>query len=186
MIDIRAARSPVIPAKGGIQYAAASRFYHWRSGILGAWSSRAMTACARVVICPTGGLSTGLSSLISDFPKNILVPTRPKSNLQLSHPTPPEGRIMIVTDAGRDAVDAAALGARRDCRAGWREACERSTASGRGMLQRTAKSCGPDAPTLASSLAEARSAQPGWTKPSIRKATVAKEPDRRGATVFLR
>jgi hypothetical protein len=31
------------------------------------------------------------------------------------------------------------------------EACERSTASGRGMLQRTAKSCGPDAPTLASS-----------------------------------
>jgi hypothetical protein len=42
------------------------------------------------------------------------------------------------------------------------------------------KSCGPDASTLASSLAEARSAQPGWTKPSIRKATVAKEPDRRG------
>jgi len=41
------------------------------------------------------------------------------------------------------------------------------------------KSCGPDASTLASSLAEARSAQPGWTKPSIRKATVAKEPDRK-------
>src|SRR6266478_5685779 len=34
------------------------------------------------------------------------------------HPTPPEGRIMIVTDAGRDAVDAAAFCARRDCRAG--------------------------------------------------------------------
>jgi hypothetical protein len=87
---------------------------------------------------------------------------------------------MIVTDAGRDAVDAAAFCARRDRRAGWRKACERSTACGRGMLQRTAKSCGPDASTLASSLAEARSAQPGWTKPSIRKATVAKEPDRRG------
>src|SRR5882672_647139 len=42
------------------------------------------------------------------------------------HPTPPEGRIMIVTDAGRDAVDAAALGAQRGCRAGWRKACERS------------------------------------------------------------
>jgi hypothetical protein len=27
------------------------------------------------VICPSGGLLTGLSSLISDFPKNILVPT---------------------------------------------------------------------------------------------------------------
>jgi len=31
--------------------------------------------CARVVICPSGGLLTGLSSLISDFPKNISVPT---------------------------------------------------------------------------------------------------------------
>src|SRR5467141_1934632 len=41
------------------------------------------------------------------------------------HPTPQEGRIMIVTDAGRDAVDAAAFCARRDCRAGWRKACER-------------------------------------------------------------
>src|SRR5712664_1593566 len=58
---------------------------------------------------------------------------------------------MIVTDAGRGAVDAAAFCARRDCRAGWRKACERSTARGREMLQRTAKSCGPDAPTLASS-----------------------------------
>src|SRR6266852_3256802 len=58
---------------------------------------------------------------------------------------------MIVTDAGRDAVDAAAFCARRDRRAGWRKACERSTAGGREMLQRTAKSCGPDAPTLASS-----------------------------------
>jgi hypothetical protein len=43
----------------------------------------------RVVICPSGGFSTGLSSLISDFPKNILVPTHPKSILELfaSHPT---------------------------------------------------------------------------------------------------
>src|SRR5712664_31548 len=32
------------------------------------------------------------------------------------------------------------------------------------MLQRTAKSCGPDAPTLASSLAEFKSAQPGLDK----------------------
>ena len=48
-------------------------------------------------------------------------------------------------------MDAAASGAQRDGRAGWRKACERSTASGRQMLLRTAKSCGPDAPTLASS-----------------------------------
>src|ERR1700682_2800977 len=91
MIDIRATRSRVLPAKAGIQYAAASRFYHWRSGILGGFnrSSRAMTACARLVICPSGGLLKGLSSLISDFPKNILVPTHPKSLLEFfaSHPT---------------------------------------------------------------------------------------------------
>ncbi len=33
---------------------------------------------------------------------------------------------MIVTDAGRDAVDAAAFCAQRDCRAGWRKTRERS------------------------------------------------------------
>src|SRR5467141_4974685 len=106
LIDIRATRSPVIPAKAGIQYAAASPFYHWRSGILGARSSRAMTACACAVICPSG---TFVSSLISVFPKNISVPTHPKSDLELyaSHPT--EGRIRIVRDAGWDAVDAAAF-----------------------------------------------------------------------------
>ena len=35
------------------------------------------------VICPSGGLLTGLSSLISDFPNNISVPTYPKSYLEL-------------------------------------------------------------------------------------------------------
>src|SRR6202521_5270730 len=86
------------------------------------------------LICPSGGLLTGLSSLISDFPKNILVPTHPKSNLQLSLSHPLQGRIAIVTDAGWDAVDAAAFCARWDCRAGWRKARERSTARGREML----------------------------------------------------
>src|SRR6202795_903465 len=66
------------------------------------------------------------------------------------HPTPQEGRIMIVTNAGWVAVDAAALFARWDRRAG-RKTCERSTARRREMLQRTAKSCGPDTPTLVSS-----------------------------------
>ena len=45
---------------------------------------------------------------------------------------PTEGRLMIVTVAGRDAVDASALKDER-------------------RVKRTAKSCGPDAPTLASS-----------------------------------
>ena len=109
----------------------------------------------RAVICPSGRLLTGVSSLISGFPKNISVPIHPKSDLELFASHPIEGRIAIVTDAGRDVVDAAAFCARRDCRAG-RKICERSTASGREMLRRTAKSCGPDAPTLASSFAESR------------------------------
>jgi hypothetical protein len=52
------------------------------------------------VICPPGGLLTGLSSLISGFPKNILVPTPPKSILELSTSRPTEGRFAIVTDVG--------------------------------------------------------------------------------------
>jgi hypothetical protein len=41
------------------------------------------------VICPSGGLLMGLSSLISGFQKNILVPIHPKSHLEFfaSHPT---------------------------------------------------------------------------------------------------
>ena len=57
---------------------------------------------------------------------------------------------MIVTDAGWNAVDAAAFCARGDGRAS-RKTCEQSKACGRETLLRTAKSCGPDAPTLASS-----------------------------------
>jgi hypothetical protein len=52
---------------------------------------------------------------------------------------------------GAEAVDAAAFCAQRDRRAG-DEPVSDHQASGREMLQRTAKSCGPDAPTLASSL----------------------------------
>jgi len=71
----------------------------------------------RAVICPSGCLLTGLSSHFSGFPKNISVPTYPKSHLELSLSRPTEGRIAIVTNAGRDAVDAAAFCMRRDRRA---------------------------------------------------------------------
>ena len=54
-----------------------------------------------------------------------------------------QGRIAIVTNAGWDAVDAAALGVTRDGRAGWRKTRERSAACRRPMLKRTAKPCGP-------------------------------------------
>src|SRR3981189_3349152 len=59
---------------------------------------------------------------MSDIP----VPAHPKSHLQPSPSRPTEGRIAIVTDAGWDAVDAAASGARCDRRAGWRKTRERS------------------------------------------------------------
>src|SRR6266481_4313494 len=57
---------------------------------------------------------------------------------------------MIVTDAGWNAVDAAAFCARWMAGRVERLVSDHQ-ASGRTMLQRTAKSCGPDAPTLASS-----------------------------------
>jgi hypothetical protein len=63
---------------------------------------------------------------------------------------PSEGRIAIVTDAGRDAVDADG-------------AADESTGS------RTAKSCGPDASTLASS-----------RRKQFPPATVTTKPDHRG------
>ena len=101
------------------------------------------------VICPTGSPLIFMSSPLC---KNISLSVHPKSSLE-PFPSRPErgayhdrhGRWV------RDAVDAAALSARWDRRAGSLGACERSTARGREMLSRTAKSCGPDAPTLASS-----------------------------------
>jgi hypothetical protein len=41
-----------------------------------------------MVICPSGGLSAGVSSLISDFPKDISVFTHPKSSLELTSSSP--------------------------------------------------------------------------------------------------
>ena len=105
------------------------------------------------MICPTGGLLTGLSSLISGFPKNISVPTYPKSILELSLSRPTEGRFAIVTDVGHGMRWTRQRFARDGIagRVGERPVSGHQ-ASRRGMLQRTAKSCGPDAPTLASSL----------------------------------
>src|ERR1700726_4239419 len=75
----------------------------------------------------------------------IVVDLAPKSKLYRfpSHPT--EGRIMIVTNAGRDAVDADAP-------------------ITNGRVKRTAKTCGPDAPTLASSSRKATFAGDGGKK----------------------
>src|ERR1700726_4221249 len=105
-----------------------------------------------VVICPSGGF---LSSLISDFPKNIFVPTHPKSHLEFfaSHPTRGAYHDRHETRGGmrwtrqRFARDGIAG------RVGERPVSDHQ-ASGRETMLRTAKSCGPDAPMLASSLAE--------------------------------
>jgi hypothetical protein len=77
-----------------------------------------------------------------------------KSISLASHPH--EGRIAIVTDAGRDAVDAAASGARWGGRAGWRKAREQSP----GVLTNDA-GCGRQSrvvltPVAGVKLAEAR------------------------------
>jgi hypothetical protein len=64
--------------------------------------------------------------------KNIPLRASGKSNLQLPPSDPIEGRIAIVTDAGLDAMDAGG-------------------AADEGADLCTAKSCGPDASTPASS-----------------------------------
>ena len=104
----------------------------------------------RAVICPSGGLLTGVSSFISDFPKNISVPIYPKSILELSPSHPTRGAYHDRHET-RGGMRWTRQRFARDGIAGRASVRERSTASGREMLQRTAKSCGPDAPTLASS-----------------------------------
>jgi hypothetical protein len=79
------------------------------------------------VICPTGSFSIPLSSSLC---KNISLFPKPKSVVVFAVPPPQEGRIAIVTDVGS--------GMR------WTQRCRETSA-----LMRTAKSCGPGAPTLA-------------------------------------
>jgi hypothetical protein len=88
---------------------------------------------------PDGQITEFLSSPLC---KKILLRRNPKSLLYPPPSRPTEGRLAIVTDAGRDAVDADG-------------AADESTSL------RTAKSCGPDAPTLASSWRKATFANDG-------------------------
>jgi hypothetical protein len=78
----------------------------------------------------------------------LLIPP-PNQNQNPRHPVPIRGAYRDVTDAGWDAMDA---GGATDERAGLR----------------TAKSCGPDAPTLASSFPGAIRASDGGNKPGHR------------------
>jgi hypothetical protein len=63
---------------------------------------------AAAVICPTGYFVSSART------KNISLPSLVETALLIPSSRPTEGRIAIVTDAGRDAVDAAASGVKRD------------------------------------------------------------------------
>ena len=65
------------------------------------------------------------------------------THISFAIPSRTEGRFAIVTDVRRDAVDAGG-------------------ALTKALILRTAKSCGPDAPTLASSSREASFLQVSW------------------------
>jgi hypothetical protein len=87
----------------------------------------------------------------ANLPRPAAVDPHPKSVASLPSSRPDKRGVSRSSQTlGRDAVDAAASCARGDRRAG-DEPVSDHQASGREMLQRTAKSCGPDAPTLASS-----------------------------------
>jgi hypothetical protein len=106
-------------------------------------------------------------------------PSRSTQINSISPPSrPPEGRFAIVTNAGRDAVDAAALGARWDGRAG-RKACERSRARRRTALMRTAKPCGPGTRCWCQ-VGGGMSARPGFEHAVNSLTTVTRRIRRRG------
>jgi hypothetical protein len=131
----------------------------------------------RRVICPTGKSAKTCPAL----PAKIFRLTRRANQLYKLAPSHPRrGGSRVVTNARWDAMDATASGAQWDRRAGFpvsdRPARGRTTLltvfartrqAARGPARslarraRTAKSCGPGAPMLASSLAEMHPAQPG-------------------------
>ena len=93
-------------------------------------------------ICPTGSpVKSFVESYFLIF-RNILIYACPKSELYPMRPVPHRGAFRDRHKRWAwDAVDAAASGVKRDCRAGF--ARERSAARRRTALKRTAKPCGP-------------------------------------------
>jgi transposase len=94
------------------------------------------------------------------------------------HPTPPEGRIAIVTDAGCGCGGRGSVLRATGLQGGLRPVSDQQHADER-CCSRTAKSCGPDAPTLASS---SRSCVgPTGLRQNLNPLmTVAREPGHRG------
>jgi hypothetical protein len=101
------------------------------------------------VICPKGSLLLRMSSPLC---KNILLRHLVETDLLIPPSRPTRGAYRDRHGRrARDAMDAAAFCARGDRRAGDEPVSDQQHADERRLL-RTAKSCGPDAPTLASSL----------------------------------
>ena len=86
--------------------------------------------------CLTGKSGQSVAFFVQPHQKKFPLRALPKSNLELPPSRSSGGALAIVTDVERDAVDA-------------------DGADDERRLRRTAKSCGPDASTLALSLAEA-------------------------------
>jgi hypothetical protein len=120
----------------------------------------------------------GQISVQPRFEKYFASPVGQIISTNWCRPTPQRGVSQSSRTRGADAVYAAAFFA-REAIAGRASVCGRSTARGREMLQRTAKSCGPDAPTLASS--SRRFVGPTGRRQTIFADDGAKEPGHRGA-----
>ena len=84
---------------------------------------------------------------------------------------------MIVTNVGRDAVDAAVSSVKFVRRA---VSVSEPRRAGRTMLKRTVKSCGPDASVVGVKSAEGKSARPGADEPAIRRRRRQQSPILRG------
>ena len=115
-------------------------------------------AFPHAVICPTGKSMSKPSDFLSrPVGKNISFRRLVETALLIRHPASQEGRFAVVTDVG--------------CGMRWTWQRRVQSLHGRTALVRTAKSCGPDAPTLASSFAE-QSAKRWWqTSPVTKEST---------------
>jgi hypothetical protein len=100
------------------------------------------------VICPSGGLSTGVSSPLC---KNISLHPSGKSSLQIRAIPPHKRGVGHRHERGEGCGGRGSVLRATGSQGGSMRPVSDHQASGREMLQRTAKSCGPDAPTLASS-----------------------------------
>jgi len=101
---------------------------------------------------PVGRLLTGVSSLFFLIFRKILVPSDPKSHLELSPSRPTEGRIAIVTDVGMGCGGRGSVLRATGLQGGLAKACERSPSERTRDVAAYGEVACPDAPTLASSL----------------------------------